>query len=155
MKKAFVGIDEAGRGAVLGPLYIASYIMTSNLPPNIKDSKKISRKKREILFSQLPKDNWVANKISAKEINKQMETLSLNEIELFSISNLIKKVENLYKRYDLIYIIDCPSPNPERFKRRLNELTNIEETKLIVEHKADENHQVVGAASIVAKVLRD
>ncbi len=155
MEKIFVGIDEAGRGAVLGPLCIAAYVMTSCLPPGIKDSKKLSRKKRELLFSQLPKDNWLVKKIPAKEINKQMESSSLNEIELFSISDLIKEVEDLYKQYELTYLIDCPSTNPEWFKRRLAELTNVEETRLIVEHKADENHQVVGAASIIAKVLRD
>lgn len=168
------GGDEAGRGALIGPLVIAIVGIKKNLEyklseNGVKDSKLLSKKKRKLLF---PLINDICNeikiiKIYPDEINKAFEDkISLNQLEAIYFSNLFNKIEN---EVDCIYL-DSPDVIQERFGLTFQSLSKkpvyvkntkfkkekgIKYTKVISEHKADLKYPVVSAASIIAKVVRD
>jgi ribonuclease HII len=143
----WTGIDEAGRGSLIGPLVVCSFTIEEekieeleNL--KVKDSKKLSPKKREELYQKLSKiGNFSFDIIDAEKINRS--TLSLNKLEILSFIKLSDG--------DIV-IIDCPEQNEARFVEKIRKSIPKE---LIVENKADENYLVVSAASIGAKVMRD
>ncbi len=156
--KSVLGIDEAGRGPVVGPLVIAgALIKEQDLDKlkslGVKDSKLLSKKKREELLPEIKK--LTKNKIiliQPNEIDDAVDgnnTLNLNWLEANKTIELID-----YFNPDVAYI-DCPSPNTEKYKNYL--LSNIKNKniKLVVEHKADVNFQICSAASVLAKVTRD
>ncbi len=149
-----VGIDEAGRGAVLGPLVVAAFFSPSfwSFPEGVKDSKLLTPKQREHLFSLLPVGFWEVEAISAREISERMRHQSLLEIELEAMLNLIQKAQQRWGKVKVF--VDAPGRNVGKIKRWF--LTRgLEDEDLIVETKADARYPVVSAASIVAKVLRD
>ena len=158
-KKYICGIDEAGRGPVIGPLVMGGVIIDQDLLPKleeqgVKDSKQIPPKKREDL-SKIIKNNCVKFKIieiTAKTIDSKKinENINLNMVELEAIVNILNDIK------PKIAYIDCPDIKPDRFKSRiLKRIKYQPKPDIIVEHKADENYVVVGAASILAKVRRD
>ncbi len=158
------GIDEAGRGCVLGPLVIAVCVIDEKDEAYFKDlgitdSKLILKAKRKELLEIIKKKaiEYKIIAVSAQELNLSMQRYSLNEIEaqtmmelLFSLKNKVSKV-----------VIDCPDTTPLAFKKRIDGLCQIEKYKNIldnnfcIEHKADLNHIVASCASILAKVTRD
>jgi ribonuclease HII len=157
--KYIAGIDEAGRGCVLGPMLIAickinkeqiSYFKKIG----VKDSKLLSLKKREELF-EIIKNKCKEYKIiiiPAQEINILMQEFTLNEIETQKFGEL---VNSLKLPVDNI-VIDSPEKNTEKFKLKLFKyIDENKKEKIIAENKADLNHIVVGCASILAKVTRD
>lgn len=149
-----LGIDEAGRGALVGPLVMSGVLMEDNKLHTInglKDSKKLTPKQREKVFKELSeKVKSITIKIPPHEIDEAVESqhLNLNWLEALHIAKLI----NSFKPDKAI--IDCPSPNikayGEYIKRHLTVIP-----KLVLEHKADEKHEIVALASILAKVTRD
>ena len=70
--KIIAGVDEVGRGSLIGPVYAAAVILNKSInKKNLKDSKKISRNKREILSKLIKKDSiWSIGQASVKEIEK-------------------------------------------------------------------------------------
>ncbi|MBW6462184.1 MAG: ribonuclease HII [DPANN group archaeon] len=149
-----IGLDEAGRGPVIGPMTLSGIqirtkdeIILKEL--DIKDSKLLSPKRREELQTEIKK---IATKIktitiTAKDIDNLRKNISLNEIELNAFAEIINSLDA-----DTVYL-DLPERNsdfPERLKAKVNRKIN-----LIAEHKADERYPVVSAASIIAKVTRD
>ncbi len=153
-----MGIDEAGRGPVIGSMMIAGVLIDSKDEERlkrigVKDSKMLTRKQRESMAKEIEK---IAREIklveiTAREIDTLRKTMSLNEIEARKIVELMDRFEN---RPDKIYI-DCPDPITDTFVARLEALTDLTGIKLVVEHKADVKYPVVSAASIIAKVARD
>ncbi|MBU0666978.1 MAG: ribonuclease HII [Nanoarchaeota archaeon] len=155
------GIDEAGRGPVIGPLVMAIAVIKEEdefklKALGVKDSKLLSPKKREEMISVLKEIcQTVVLKISPSDVDKAVLSSSdnLNWLEARTAAKLISAVT--CKKV----ILDCPSTNLESYKEYIknklnNKLTN-KDVKIIVEHKADLNHLIVGAASILAKVARD
>ncbi|MGC9517229.1 MAG: ribonuclease HII [Methanomicrobiales archaeon] len=150
-----VGIDEAGRGPVIGPLVVCGVCIDEKKLKNlerlgIKDSKKLSPKRRTILHRKIKKifDYHVIS-ISASDIdNLRSKDVNLNEIEKIAITKIIS-----YFQPDLA-IIDSVDVNPERFRNEIKEIVN-EDIEIIAEHGADDKYLIVGAASIIAKVERD
>lgn len=150
------GIDEAGRGPVIGPLVICGI----NIPTvdkkklvklGIKDSKLIPPKKREELFDILiEKYEYECLIVWQNEIDKELqsEDSNLNLLEAKKSADIIKKLKPASA------IIDCPSINVIAYTKTMKELVN-NNTKIICEHKADLNNVEVGCASIIAKVTRD
>ncbi|WP_423793192.1 ribonuclease HII [Methanocaldococcus indicus] len=159
------GIDEAGRGPVIGPLVVCCYTTDKELDSSIiKDSKKLTKKKREELKKLLENiGNYKIIVLSPKELNELMEQKNLNdiEIELFSkaFKNLIKDLN--IKNKNITVVIDSCSTNSEKLKEKFLKLVDDEVKKrnikinIIAEHKADDKYPVVSAASIIAKVVRD
>ncbi|MHA1626456.1 MAG: ribonuclease HII [Candidatus Asgardarchaeia archaeon] len=150
------GIDEAGRGPVIGPMVICGISFDEGLievlmDMGVKDSKKLSRKAREDIVRKLGNLDVkvVLRKVSAQEIDERFERgMNLNDLELIEIGRI---VENLGAKR--VYI-DCPDVNVNRFKSRLYRIVG-ENYDLIVAHKADLIYPAVSLASIVAKVRRD
>lgn len=147
----YCGIDEAGRGSVMGPLVVGSVFTESDdalIEMGVKDSKKLSPGSRERIFA-LIEDSYTYNIVvaTAAEIDERRKRLSLNVIELdmFAAAAAGTAVDTVFA--------DCPDINTMCFASALSQkLGNI---KVIAEHKADDTYPAVSAASIVAKVTRD
>ncbi|RLG70830.1 MAG: ribonuclease HII [Candidatus Iainarchaeum archaeon] len=151
------GIDEAGRGCCIGPLVMAvATIDIDNLQKlseiGVKDSKELSPKKRENLFSKLKKilKEYKFVKIEAAELNSLMLRKSLNEIEAIKAAYLLQKLE--YR--PLVAYIDSPDPLQSNFAKRIKNYLEFP-LELYAYHKADQLFPIVSAASIIAKVVRD
>jgi len=147
------GVDEAGRGSVMGPLVVGVvYAEDDGLLKDIgvKDSKKLTPRAREKMYGEITSGavHWCTVIISAEEIDEQRKRISLNEIEL----NMFAEGTSRWSS-DEIYA-DCPDVNESSFSQRLGALLGRSEG-IIARHKADDTYPVVSAASIVAKVTRD
>ena len=153
------GIDEAGRGPVLGPLVMCGLLIKEEdekklVKIKVKDSKLLTKEKRESLF---PKIKDISYKyeiliIEPDEIDEAVnghDWLNLNKLE----ANKTAEILNLLNPNKAI--IDAPSNNIASYKRYLMKFVKNKKIEIILEHKADLNHVVVGAASIIAKVTRD
>lgn len=152
-----LGIDEAGRGPVIGPMIIGGFMDTersgiSYKEMGCKDSKLLSPQKRQELKAKIEKTakefHYIS--ISAEEIDSLRKIMSLNEIEAKKMAELILSFEN---KPDKI-IIDCPDTEPSRFLQRMRKYMG-PDFEAIIEHKADENYPIVSCASIIAKTERD
>lgn len=151
-----LGIDEAGRGPVIGPLIIAGVMIKEGEEKNlgeVKDSKLLTHKKR-IEFSEniIKNSKYFLIQVEPEEIDKAVESetgMNLNWLEAHKQAEIINKL-NPQKA-----IIDCPSINCKAYEAYLRKLLNNKEIILVVEHKADFKYPVCSAASILAKVRRE
>ncbi len=148
-----LGIDEAGRGSVLGPLVIAGVVIPQKMEGvidnmGVKDSKRLTPKRREVLSRKLKKMfDWDVVIYSARDIdNMRAQGINLNEIERRGMQELILKLD-----CDKA-IVDAVDVKPERFQDKLRNATGKD---VKAEHKADDKYLEVGAASIIAKHTRD
>lgn len=159
MNQYIGGIDEAGRGAVLGPLVIGYCSLTKEQEDffkklGVKDSKLLTKQKREEFFKIIQEKcvEYRIIAIPAEELNILMNRYSLNEIEAMKTSEII----NTLKKVPFKVILDCPDTVTEKYKTRvINNLINKEEVEIVSEHKADLNYISVSCASVLAKVTRD
>jgi ribonuclease HII len=148
------GIDEAGRGPVLGPLVVAGVLVESDKALRklgVKDSKLLSAKKREELEPQV---RAVARQVETivvtpDELNRKMPKTNLNKIEAAAFATLLKRLNPDEA------VLDACDVNAQRFGRSVAARARLATCVIRSEHEADKNHPVVAAASIVAKVLRD
>ncbi len=154
------GIDEAGRGPVLGPLVMAGVAVSEEKIAGlkdigVKDSKLLSAPMRLALFK----------KIIALADCYEIAIIAPTEIDAYILSlNDSKNLNWLEAEYaariiDILRpakaIIDCPSPNIVRYCDFIKQKIVCKNVTVICEHKADMNYAVVSAASILAKVTRD
>ncbi|MEM0200973.1 MAG: ribonuclease HII [Candidatus Micrarchaeaceae archaeon] len=170
------GGDEAGRGAVIGPLVI-SIVSISNGKESklakigVRDSKMLTKRKREFLFDEIYSLAEEINiyKITNNEINIAMSNkISINELEAL---NFAKLIDSIKKRPEKIFL-DSPDVISERFGVRVGffsknkiivdgvkytkeERKTKDKIKVVSQHKADSRYPVVSAASIISKVTRD
>ena len=144
------GVDEAGKGCVIGPLVIAGVACDCSEKLKImgvRDSKKLSQKRREELAAKIREVGRVeVVKIPASRLDELMGSKTINEILKEFYAVIIRKLQP-----ELAYV-DSPDVIPERLSRELEGLTGV---AVIAEHKADEKYPLVAAASIVAKVERE
>jgi ribonuclease HII len=153
-KMKLVGIDEAGRGSVLGPLVVCGVAVEEDRLKylerlKLKDSKKISPKRRVVLSRKIKK---IAEchpvHISAADIDLlRSKDVNLNEIEKIAMRKIIGD-----SKPDVSFI-DCIDVKPERFTEEIEKFQD--NLRVIAEHRADDKYVIVSAASIVAKVERD
>jgi ribonuclease HII len=150
-----LGIDEAGRGAVVGPLVVGgAWMDEKDLPKlsslGVKDSKLLTPKRREQLYIELKKilKGFMTVKITAREIDKQREQKNLNIIEAEAMAKIIRDAD-----VDKA-IVDAPQVTTEKFSNILLNLAK-NRTEIKSENKADVTYPIVSAASIIAKVERD
>jgi len=146
------GIDEAGRGPVIGPMVICCAGIDEKKEDllrelGVKDSKQLTKSEREIIFKELEKilDYKKVLMIEPREIDNFVKNSSLNELEAYYFSKLINEIEGKI-------FLDCPDVNVNLFLNRLKKYTSKE---VVASHKADEKYLIVSAASIIAKVIRD
>ena len=148
------GIDDAGRGSMLGPLVIAGIsIEKKNIRKlsalGVKDSKKLTAKRREELYKKIISivDDYFVAKISPKTIDTSVEKHGLNQLEAKYMAKVVTKLNS-----DTSFVDSC-DVNPKRFGKEISRLSN--NKKIRSYHHADSRFAVVSAASILAKVTRD
>ena len=152
------GIDEAGRGPVIGPLVIAGICFDEKdaeelVRLNVRDSKLIPPKKREELFEKLIKiaKSYKIITIPADEIDsKNAAGINLNQLEAMKAAEIINELQP-----NVIYVDSPTSPKASKFGEMIREHLKNKDVDIHAEHKADLNHRQVGAARILAKVTRD
>jgi ribonuclease HII len=146
------GVDEAGRGPVMGPMVVAALALDSESKLdglNVRDSKKCTPKRRESLASELYK---IAKTeviiVPAEDIDAMREGMTMNQIETKLFASVIDKL-----RPEIAYV-DSADVNEERFGKDIRSELDFE-LEIISKHGADETYPVVSAASIIAKTTRD
>ena len=157
--KTIAGIDEAGRGCIIGPLVVAGIsileVKIEKLKElGVRDSKKLNAFKREILSKEIEK---ISDKIFYFELNplvidevvfRGVRFHRLNYLEAMAMARIIRDLEP-----DIAYV-DSLDLFPHRFSMQILRVLR-RKPELICEHKADEKYPIVSAASILAKVRRD
>jgi ribonuclease HII len=153
--KLILGIDEAGRGPVIGPMVIAGYCIEEEKIEllkslGVKDSKKLTREQREKIYNEIIKltDKYKYIMIDPKTIDYYVYKNKLNYLEFENMIKIIKEIKP-----DKV-IIDSPIVNTKKVVEYIKNNLKID-IEIIVENKADKNYPVVSAASIIAKVIRD
>ena len=151
-----LGIDEAGRGPVVGPLIVAGVLIEQKKERwlrkiDVKDSKKLSSKKREEIFEKM-----IGEKIRFRFIEiqpEQIDRFSLNYLEALASVEIIKQ----FYTKKIRAFVDVPAfgIGIERYCARIKQSLKDLDVELIGGNKMDETNIVVSAASIVAKVIRD
>jgi ribonuclease HII len=157
-----LGIDEAGRGPVIGPLILAGCLMDEKTEKElkklgVKDSKQLTQKRREFLAEKIREksETFEIVLIYPPDIDGQNHKgVNLNALEAIKVAKIINKINKGFKKIKVI--VDCPSPSiikwQDFLKTKIKNLSNLE---ISCEHKADKNHVSVSAASILAKCIRE
>jgi ribonuclease HII len=157
-----LGIDDAGRGPVVGPMILAGCLIDEETEKEfkkigVKDSKQLTSKRREFLAEKIREKAMTFEVIIVhpNEIDgKNSEGINLNDVEAFACARIINKINRGFGKIKVT--IDCPSTNLSKWtdflKRNVQDLSNLE---ISCEHKADRNHISVSAASILAKSVRE
>jgi len=152
-----LGIEEAGRGPVIGNLVMCGLLFREERLPEleaikVKDSKLLTPSQRTRLFSKILGlvEEYKIIQLTPQEIDAAVtsETSNLNWLEAQKMADLI----NAFKPDKAL--IDCPSPNIPAFTAHLRKRLAYQ-PELTVAHKADVKYPIVSAASIIAKVTRD
>jgi len=153
------GVDEAGRGSVIGPLVIAGVSLEEKDLPKlvdigVKDSKLLSPQKRETLAKQIRELalNCHVVSLSPVEIDRVVETgKRLHRLNRFEAQAMARVITIL--KPELVYV-DAADVLADRFGEHIAENLDFK-LKIVSEHKADITYPIVSAASIIAKVERD
>lgn len=157
-----LGIDDAGRGPIIGPMIMAGVLMNqedeSKLKSlGVKDSKQVIQNKREILAEDIKKTaiSYHVEIISPSEIDgREAAGLNLNKLEAVKMASIINHLNKTKEKIKVF--IDCPSTNIKKWEDYLKGYVERKENlNFFVEHKADVNHVSCSAASILAKVTRE
>jgi len=153
------GIDDAGRGAVIGPLVIAGVLVDEKDLPKLremgaKDSKLLSPHRREFLAGEIRKivKKHAVLKLQPNEIDVVvLSGRKLHKLNYLEAQTMARVIEEL--KPEKVYV-DASDVLEERFKQHILECLPFK-VDIVSEHKADRNYVVVSAASIIAKVERD
>ena len=135
--KVIAGVDEVGRGSLVGPVYAAAVILNKSINKKfLKDSKSLSKNNREILAKYIKNNStWAISKATVKEIEK----INILHASLLAMKRAIKKLK---KKPSLVLVDGNKLPFMNRYK-----------LKAII--KGDQKIPSISAASIIAKVTRD
>lgn len=146
------GVDEAGRGPVIGPLVVCGVAVESDQQLRsigVKDSKKLSARRRteiEPLIRQVAKVEVV--EVPAEEIDALRESMTMNELEARVFATVVERLQP-----EMAYL-DAADADEAAFGRMVQAQLRCQ-ARTHSRHKADELFPVVSAASVVAKVARD
>ncbi len=149
-----LGLDEAGRGSVLGPLVLGGFHCDARAARElrsigVRDSKLLTRAKREELFGRLPSlGSCLSRELAPRSVDAAVRRHRLNGLELEGFAALVQEAGPARVE------VDACDVRAERFGARLAEAAEFR-GPVESRHRADRDLPIVGAASIVAKVLRD
>ncbi len=149
------GVDEAGRGSLLGPLVVAGIAIDASKldglrEAGVKDSKKLSPEARERLYRKILRlaDSYYVYKAQPRTVDRFVSRRKLNVLEADAFAGIINRL-----RPDVAYVDSC-DVIPERFGRTIMSMLRCR-ARINSSHHADANNIAVSAASIIAKVNRD
>jgi ribonuclease HII len=148
------GVDEAGKGSVLGPMVVAGVACTDPSAVaalGVRDSKKLTRLRRESLYDQIRSVcTTTVVVLSAADIDRDRETATMNLIVARGHASVISTLA------PAIAYVDACDVNADRYRETVTaNLAPACSCQVIAEHRADSTYPVVAAASIIAKVTRD
>lgn len=157
-----LGIDDAGRGPVIGPMVLAGCLINEETQKEfkklgVKDSKQLTPKRRSFLADIIREkvEDFEVVVVYPDEIeSNNINGTKLNEVEAIACAQIINKINKGYGKIKVI--LDCPSTGINKWrdylKTKIDDLSNLQ---IVCEHKADVNHVSVSAASIIAKDVRE
>jgi ribonuclease HII len=153
------GVDEAGRGSLIGPMVVAGVSVRSSKlmflqESKVKDSKLLLPTTRRRLYDIIAENAEMVTviEVSPKKIDEYVKCgKKLHKLNYLEVITMAKIIEALDVR--AVYV-DCPDVKPARYASDLLSLSCVK-PRIISEHHADRNYVVVSAASIIAKVTRD
>lgn len=156
-----IGIDDAGKGPILGPMFLAGVLIKKEDEKLLKDlgardSKLIQHKERIKLAEEIKKQviSFNIQESSPKEIDTAVETINLNTLEAKKAAEIINQLND--NKSAIKVVVDCPSVNTVAWRKTMMSfIKHKDNLDIHCEHKADFNYPVVSAASILAKVSRE
>lgn len=156
-----LGIDDAGRGPVIGPMILAGCLISEDVGKDfrisgVKDSKELTQKRREFLEDVIKQkaEAFEVVVVHPEEIDGNVQNGKLNELEAVACAKIINKINKGFVKIKVI--LDCPSTNINTWRDFLmTKIENLSNLEIVCEHKADKNHIAVSAASILAKSERE
>jgi len=162
MPSLILGIDDAGRGPVIGPMVLAGCLVDEKTEKEfrrlgVRDSKQLTKKRRAFLEKTIREkaEAFEIEVVNPKSIDsKGKKGVNLNHIEAIMAAKIINKINKGYKKIKIV--IDCPSTNRTAWRDYVRtKIENLANLEIACEHKADKNHVSVSAASILAKEERE
>lgn len=162
-----LGIDDAGRGPVIGPMALAGTLIkkddfTELKKLGVKDSKQLTSKRREFLAEKIREvaKSFEVVIATPKEIDESLKNgINLNELEAIKVAEIINKINSSLPKDSnkkIKVVIDCPSVSIAKWSDTLKtKIENLYNLEICCEHKADKNHVSVSSASILAKSRRE
>ncbi len=152
MLSGICGIDEAGRGPVIGPLVVAGVKVEDKkvlMDLDVRDSKKCTPQRRERLYGEIKKRaECEVRVVSAREIDELRRRITLNVLEVNIYAQIVSALQ------PAVAYVDSVDTDEERFAVDILKLLD-QNVEIVSRHKADDIYPEVAAASIIAKVERD
>ena len=150
-----LGVDEAGKGPVLGPMIAAAVRAdAADLPAGVADSKRLTPTKRESLADILRSTDGVDIGLGVVTVDEIDDPET--DMNGLTVAAQVRAVAAVAEAGDEA-IVDAGDVSETRFGQRVTEGVASEgvEVTVTAEHGADDNHRLAAAASVVAKVERD
>lgn len=154
-RRIAVGIDEAGRGSLVGDMFVAGVALVDEqsehlLASGVRDSKTLSRARRYSLLLDIIRysETVVVCRITPEEIDRE----NINDLEVEAVKKILKHVRSRGVNLSRV-VIDEIAGRKEVIESFAKEL--FPEVEIIIKPKADRDFVQVSAASVVAKSLRD
>ncbi|MBX4212282.1 ribonuclease HII [Candidatus Pacearchaeota archaeon] len=157
-----IGIDDAGRGPLIGPMILAGVLMEEDVEAllkakGVRDSKTLTHPAR-VRLAEIIKSHSLGSyavKAFPNEIDHAIHSgINLNTLEAMKAGEIINNLNT--EKETIKVIIDCPSVNIKAWTEKVIEfIKHPSNLAIVCEHKADVNHPSVSAASILAKVVRE
>ncbi len=160
-----IGVDDAGRGPLIGPMVLAGVLIKTAdqdflKESGVKDSKMLTQEKRLALDELIKSKSLGYKAVLVPPIEIDDAVLSgrnLNNLEAIKCAEVIDSLntEDMHDK-EIKVIVDCPSPNTKAWQAVLiSHIKYSKNLKIKCEHKADANHPCVSAASVLAKLARE
>jgi ribonuclease HII len=141
-----IGVDEAGKGAVVGSMYVAAVKYDADF--SVPDSKRVSPEKRERLAERVQDTCAVAVvEVTADEVDSYVSDGGMNDLMVEAHAEAVNRLGESGR-----VVTDASDVSADRFARRVGDRVD---NPVEAEHGADDRYDAVGAASVVAKVERD
>jgi ribonuclease HII len=145
------GVDEAGKGPVLGSMFAAAVVADPARLPPVADSKRLSAERRERVARELRADPAVTVGVAEIPVERIDDPgTDMNTLTVAAHAEALAAVEVEGRRG----VLDAGDVDADRFARRVADPRDAH-PEVGAEHRADERHPLVAAASVVAKVERD